>query len=520
MFSKIQIRTPKFNKFDLSHERKMSLQMGNLVPLLVQEVLPGDRFRVSSEVLLRMAPMLAPVMHRVNVFTHYFFVPNRLVWDEWEDFITGGRLGTTAPVAPYFQIAEATRPSFTSEGSLPDYMGLPTLSEDVITNPINISALPFRAYQLIYDEYYRDQNLSASIAISKASGNVGTTTEFLKLMTLRKRAWEKDYFTSALPFAQRGAEVSIPVESEVTYLSQSLIKRSDGSNPGSASLVGVDGIATNAMSVNKASAAGAGVAGRIENIDEISSVSVTINEWRLANALQKVLEKAARVGSRYTEYLKGFFGAISPDARLQRPEYLGGGMTPVSISEVLSTFQAETGNPQANMAGHGVSFGNQNGFMNRFTEHGFVIGIMSVIPKTAYQQGIPRFYRRDDRFDYYVPEFAHLGEQEVKQSEIYYDPQGAASQKDITFGYQSRWSDMKYTPSSVHGTFRTNMAFWHMGRIFDSDPALNAAFVESDPTTRIFAVGGDDPDVEQLYAYIYNNVSAIRAMPYFSTPSL
>lgn len=228
----------------------------------------------------------------------------------------------------------------------------------------------------------------------------------------------------------------------------------------------------------------------------------------------------ARGGARYVEQIRNIFGVRSSDARLQRPEFLGGGRSPVRISEVLSTFQAEDSDPQANMAGHGIAVGHNNRFRRFFEEHGWIISVMSVLPRTAYQQGLHRKFSRVDKFDIAWPQFAQIGEQEILRKELFWNAGATSGYKDETFGYQSRYSEYKYINSSVHGSFRTTLPFWHMGRIFDpgSPPVLDAAFVSSNPTNRIFAV----PDLvnEQLYCHLYNNVSAVRPLPYFGTPTL
>lgn len=518
MFQNIRTSRPKRNKFDLSHERKMSINMGKLYPIICQEIVPGDSFRVNSEIMMRFAPMLAPVMHRINVYTHYFFVPNRLIWDEWEDFITGGREGTSEPVWPHVQMTDANIDWF-GIGDLSDYMGIPPMSAGTSLSTPDISALPFRAYSLCYDEYYRDQNLEASLDISKSSG-VQAGAELAKIMELRFRAWEKDYFTSALPWAQRGPEVLIPIEGEgsVNYYEQSYLAEPDGSPVTSGAVGSMGGNPTQL----RAELGTANQPIRVENIEsiEFENSTVTINELRRSVRLQEWLEKNARGGARYVEQILSHFGVRSSDARLQRPEYLGGGKNPVVITEVLSTYQdaTGTGEPQANMAGHGISFGKTNGFKRTFEEHGFVIGIMSVLPRTAYQQGINKMFSRVDRFDYYWPEFANIGEQEIKNKEIFTSNLQSGNDLEGTFGYQSRYAEYKYSPSTVHGEFRNTLAFWHMGRIFNSKPSLNAGFVlATDVTDRIFAVPGAS---ENLYAYVYNRIDALRPMPYFGTPTL
>lgn len=503
IFQHIKSGRPKSNKFDLSHERKMSLNMNGLYPMLVQEVIPGDNFRVSSEVMMRVAPLLAPIMHRVNVTVHYFFVPNRLVWDEWEDFITGGREGTSAPVWPYIRVADDIIDNGAlAAGSLWDFLGLPTAETDhaPASAPVNVSAIPFRAYQLIYDEYYRDQNLEAPLDISKASNQV-TGAELTKILTRRTRAWEKDYFTSALPWAQRGGDVSVPVESVVTHA-----RTQAGGTPVDTSVISTDS------------------SGELSDDTPVpielygGSGDLSINELRRSIRLQEWLEKMARGGARYAEQLLSMFGVMSDDARLQRPEYLGGGRQPVVISEVLSTYQDPTGvgDPQANMAGHGFSLGKTNRFSRKFKEHGYVLGLISVLPKTAYMQGVPRHFTREDKLDYAWPQFANIGEQEILSKELYSD-YIIAGGNDV-FGYTPRYSEYKYQCDSVHGDFRTNLSFWHMARIFDDRPVLNADFVKADATHRIFAV--DDPLVNKLYCQCYNRISAIRPLPYFGTPMI
>lgn len=515
LFTKVATRAPKRNKFDLSHEKKLTGNMGNLIPIMLQEIVPGDKFRVNTEVLIRFAPLLAPMMHRVNVFTHFFFVPNRLIWSEWETFITGGRLGTDAPVHPYVAFPHMT--NFPGGiGSLADYFGLQAYTGVAPTNPKNVSALPFRAYQLIWDEYYRDQNLTASIAIDKSSGQVTNATELQKLSTLRQRAWEKDYLTSALPWAQRGGDVNIPTT--VNYRNPSIVRSQAGTAQTGNQLLGTTSGTSTAgeLVVDKTTNTTGTTKGYLDNI---ASIGATINDLRRSMRLQEWLEKNARGGARYIEQILSHFGVISSDARLQRPEYLGGSRTPVVVSEVVSTFQENGGTiPQGNLAGHGISVGSSNGFARSFEEHGFVIGLMSVLPKTAYQQGIPRLWSRTDKLDYYWPEFANIGEQAIKSNEVLVDYESAQTNTD--WGYQSRYAEYKYQPSTVHGYFKSTLAYWGMQRIFTGPvaPGLNESFITSDPTHRVFAV--TDPAQHKLYCQIYHNVDALRPMPYFGTPML
>lgn len=522
IFSKISARRPKRNKFDLSHERKFSFAMGNLTPILVQEVVPGDKFRVKSEIFIRMAPMLAPLMHRINVYTHYFFVPNRLIWNEWEDFITGGKDGTLEPVPPYIDTANMPSDSqFLKSGSLYDYMGLPVVpSGTTPTNNLIFSALPFRAYQLIYNEYYRDQNLSDEVYFSRASGNIVPIGEINSLLRMRKRAWEKDYFTSALPWAQRGGDVEIPfgATAEVEYKPISEVRNLDGSLAQTNSDLRV--IDTHPSDGNLfIKPIDQGGFGRIENIEkiDIDGSPINVNDLRRSISLQRWLEKNARGGARYIEQILSHFGVKSSDARLQRPEYLGGGRQPVTISEVLQTYQDEAveSNPLGTMGGHGVSVGNTNGFTKFFEEHGYIIGLISVLPRTTYQQGVPRHFSRFDKFDYYWPDFANIGEQEILNKEVYFRWTGT-NENTETFGYTPRYSEYKYSPSTVHGAFRDTLRYWHLGRYFSNPPALNEAFVMSDPRTDVFAV----EDEEHMYCQTFHKVDALRPMPYFGTPTL
>lgn len=500
LFNQVKLKKPRTNAFDLSQEKKLSLNMGELVPIMIQEVLPGDRFKVTSEMLIRMAPMLAPMMHRVNAYTHFFFVPNRLVYDEWQNYITGGADGTLAPAFPVINLTEALKAQF-AVGLLPDYMGVPVPPAGVITQPLAINALPFRAYQLIYNEYYRDQTLTTAVALTK--NTTVAAGEQTAITTLRKRAWEKDYFTSALPWTQRGSEVSLP--QTVTY-----------KNPPDITYTGVvtAGEAIQAQTGGVTGRWKASSSPQVSIIDNITSIDITINNLRRALKLQEWLERNALGGSRYIEQILSHFGVRSSDARLQRPEFLGGGKTPVVISEVVSTVKEIT-NPQGNMAGHGLAVGRNNGFTKYFEEHGYIIGIMSVLPRTSYQNGLPRMYSKADRYDWYWPEFAHLGEQAILKKELFYDI--AAANNDTTFGYTPRYAEYKFNNSSVHGDFKTTLNFWHMGRIFTATQPLNAAFVEADPTNRIFAVVDSS---DKLYVQLYNDIKAIRPMPVFGTPML
>lgn len=537
-FDSVELRKPKRSMFNLSHERRLSTRMGRLTPIFVSEVMPNDTFDSSSEVMLRLAPLLAPIMHRVNVFVHYFFVPNRILADWWEDFITGGRLGaevTTPPVPSYMEINSILDKGLNhlDTSSLFDYLGGFNIPDADIANwggNRSIDCLPFAAYQKIWYDYYRDRNYVADETfLPLASGN--NVANINALCTIRTRAWEHDYFTSAQTSTQRGAEVLMPLEGtgSVTYLPVSEVWRDDTDvlNQANDTMIGqTAGDSAGQLRVGKATTAGAGVLGRIQNIDEVNLTAsdVSINDLRRAVRLQEWLERNQLAGSRYNESIMAHFGRKTSDARLQRAEYLGGGKVPVSISEVVTTAFSSDGTdivPVGNMAGHGLSFGNTNRFKYNCEEHGFIMGIMSVLPTSAYMQGLPRMFQNRNTFlDYPWPSFAHLGEQEVYKSELYGDNTNIVADRTAlpVFGYQSRYSDWKYMNSSAHGDFRSTLDYWHLTRKFSSSPVLGETFVtfEDALQDRVFAVS----DVDTLWCYIYNNVKVVRSLPYFGTPML
>lgn len=492
---------PRRNVFDLSHDVKLSCNMGRLIPTLALECVPGDKFNLGCDSLLRFAPLVAPPMHRADVSMHYFFVPNRLTWPGWEKYITNTPDPTVLPVPPFFQCGESD--IYTE---LCDYMGIP--APIAAQDPEQISALPFAAYQLIYNEYYRDQNLITDIKddITLLDGDNTALTE---LFILRKRAWEHDYFTSSLPFAQKGDPVNLPlVFNDVAVKNYSLT--GDITLDGTPNdIVMQDGIPDPIIGPDALFPG--------DNYAETSKLSgeTTINDLRRAIKLQEWLEKAARGGSRYVENILAHFGVRSRDSRLQRPEYITGTKSPVIISEVLNTTGTDDA-PQGNMAGHAISVTQGKYGHYRCDEHGWIIGVMSVMPKPAYQNGIHRsFQKLTDPFEYFWPSFANIGEQEVKNKELYAF-QGSGGEE--TFGYVPRYAEYKFMASRVAGDFRTTLDFWHMGRKFSSPPQLNQEFIEMDSSEvdRVFAV--TDPDVQKLYVHILHKIRAVRLMPKFGTP--
>lgn len=490
IFESIGLSSPPYSGFDLSREQKLSGNMGYLIPTYLEEVIPGDSFKVKTEMLMRVAPMSYPIMHRVDVKMEYFYVPNYLVWNEFEDFITGGVNGNASPAYPIFTLNDTVASS-----KLSDYLGVPKPATGISTTSTFISQIPYRAYLKIWNEYYRDENLDAEI-------DVETATQ-AQLLTLRKRAWAKDYFTSALPWAQRGGGNAVAAPVQFNY------KQPATGSPAPASTSSLQ-ILTN----GEIKYGSTGVS--IQNI-ESGSMSVLINELRKTSAIQKWFERSARGGYRYVEQLWANFKVKSDDLRLMRPQYLGGGKQPIVISEVLNT-TGTVDAPQGEMAGHGYSSGTINGFSESFKYHGYVIGIMSVIPKRTYQNGIPKHFNRFSKFDYYFPDFANLGEQEIKNKEMWFDPNNVAGYNDATFAYQQRYGEMKYGCNTVHGEFRTTLNDWHMGENFTSAVNLNSDFITCNPTHRIFAV--EDPEIDKLYIQLYHSVQARRPMPYFSDPRL
>ena len=474
----------KRNKFSLSHYKLLSCDMGELIPLTWFDVLPGDTVQHACSALVRAAPLLAPVMHPVHVSIRHFYVPLRIIWDDFEDFITGGPDGNNNSTPPY-------RSEANSVGSLRDYLGVPPS----IVAGTHYSALPIRAYQMIWNEYYRDQDLQAEAFLQKTSGVDSTYA------TLQRVNWEKDYFTSARPWEQKGPSITIPIGTTAPVVTDDtdIQLRADGTPSTDRDLRLLN---TGALDVNPAPpATGKARFGANTGLEaDLSSASaVTVNLLREAMALQRYEEARARFGSRYTEYLR-YLGVRSSDARLQRPEYLGGGRQTLQFSEVLQT--AEGTDPVGDLKGHGINVTRSNRYRRFFEEHGIVMSLMHVRPKSIYSNGLHRSFSRETKEAYWQKELQHIGQQEVYNKEVY----AAGGTLDGVFGYQDRYDDYRRLPNTVAGEFRTTLNYWHFAREFGSAPALNSGFVTCTPAERSFAVSSADV----LYVMAHHSIQARR----------
>lgn len=493
----------KRSKHSLSNYKLLSMNQGMLVPIGLVEVLPGDTFRHSTSAFIRVAPLIAPVMHPVHVYIHHYFVPHRLVWVNFEPFITGGPDGLNASVFPYMTSTAGNN----GVGGLLDYLGVPTG-----TTGRTFSALPNRGYNMIYDEYYRDQDLNPAAGFSTADGSDSGTSN-----ALRSVSWGKDYFTTSRPWTQKGPEVSIPLVGNAPITGLGIV-----GTPyvGPIAVTETDGAASYpnyytdtaaaTQSAILASGAGANAPPSIY-ADLTNSSSVNINELRFALGLQRYEEARARYGSRYTEYL-AYLGVRSSDARLQRPEYLGGGRQTIQFSEVLQSAPTTSGNVAGvgNLKGHGTAALRSNRYQRFFEEHGYVISVMFVRPVTIYAQGLARHWSYSVKEDFWQKELENLGQQEVYNREVYLPHTTPAG----VFGYQDRYDHMRRMESSIAGEFRNLLTEWHMARIFSADPALNASFVTANPTNRIYV----STATQQLYVMANHSIQARRMVSKIASP--
>ena len=504
------------NLFSLSHKVNLSCDQGELIPIGLVEVLPGDIFRHGTSLLIRLAPMLAPIFSQLNVTVFQFYVPTRIVWDDFEKFITGGPDGDDASVHPYITFASGV-----AVGSLGDYFGIPPGVNNVGGTGASggVSAIPFRMYAKIFNEWIRDEDLDTELVVSTASGQDTTTNT-----TLQNIRWEKDYFTAARPFEQKGPSVTIPVGTQAPIKGFAIATANTAvasPNAGIGVVAGEDFAA--GTNVWRSTAGDMYVRSQTTGVPNASTnrpqlyadlsavTGIPVTELRLANALQRFMELSSHRGSRYVEYLLSRFGVRSSDARLQRPELLSRSKQVVQISEVLATAEG-TNTEVGDLKGHGIGAMRSNRYMRMFEEHGYVMTLMAVQPKTVYAQGLHRTWSRRDKYDYFQPETQFIGDQEILNKEIY----AGAAVPGGTFGWTPRYQEYREQPNRIAGEFRTVLDFWHQTRIFSSEPALNAAFVTSNPTERVFAV----PDNDVLYITANHSLQARRVLSKEGTPFL
>lgn len=540
VFSSVRGNRVGRSVFNLSHVKRFTCDMGQLIPVLFLECVPGDTFKIGADVVTRFQPLMAPILDSVDMTVHYFFVPTRLLMDgdnDWETFLTGGKDGTDTSISLPLWDFKRFDGSSLNEGPFPfsngidfgkyslwDYFGLPVSDKSAEIRDVNhVLAFPQRCYNLVWNEYYRDENLC-----DEASLNNGT---------ILYRAWKKDYFTSALPWQQRGVSPALPISGVVPVNLTSLAISNpsfglSGLSGGASLFVKATSSQPTSAPVNAKHPSGGAfdqsehvidtIAGNVSadgtvNLSNASTFDVAV--LREAFQIQRWLELNARGGVRYTEFLRSHFGLAPRDEVLQRPQYIGGTKSSVVVSEVLQTSASVDGQtPQGTLAGHGL--GAMSDFVCTYTakEFGYIIGIASWMPKPSYQQGVNRIFTRQTKYDFYFPEFAHLSEQAVTKGEIY--ATGDEEHDNSIFGYQSCYSEMRYMPSINCADMRDTFKYWHLGRIFTSDPSLNAGFL----TTNSKFSGGIRKDIfadntsNGLLVQFGNVVKAIRPLPVYGTP--
>ena len=534
--------------FDRSSSVKTSFNVGDIVPFYLEEVLPGDTFDVRTWKVVRMQTLLTPLMDNIYLDSYYFFVPNRLVWKHWKEFNGENTESAWLPTTEY-SVPQITSPaSGWSVGTIADYFGLPTGVDN-----LSVSALPFRAYALVMNEWFRDQNLQDPLVVpvddaTVAGVNTGNfITDCAKGGMPFIAAKYHDYFTSCLPSPQKGPDVTLSVASQgdlpVVPKSDDVpntswksgihptvksISSGSGGNISFSNLSGTKYLGTNGtdlVAYPNSSPSGPEFVGfsNLWAINSGNAIVATINQLRMAFQIQKLYERDARGGTRYIEVLKSHFGVTSPDARLQRPEYLGGNRVPINVNQVIQ--QSGTGagadTPQGTVVGMSQTSDNNHDFIKSFTEHGYIIGVMVARYDHTYQQGIERHWSRKTRFDYYWPVFANIGEQAVLNKEIY--AQGTAKDNEV-FGYQEAWSDYRYKPNRVTGEMRSayqqSLDVWHLADDYASLPSLSDSWIREDKNTvdRVLAVKSTVSN--QLFADIFVQNRATRPMPMYSIPGL
>lgn len=530
------------SRFDRSSTIKTSFNVGQLIPFYVDEVLPGDTFSVDTSKVVRMQTMITPIMDNVYLDTYWFYVPSRILWDHWRELMGENRESAWIPKTEY-SVPQVTAPSGGWEvGTIADYMGIPT----GISN-LSVNALPFRAYAEIVNEWFRDQNLQDPVNIPYGDATLAGSNGDNYLLDLVKggkpfiAAKYHDYFTSCLPGPQKGVDVELPIgtlpDIPVAPGEQHFTDPTDhpfltfagGGAANEAHALYVYRRASSSPQLWYGQTAGTDTYGASINPNNLWAFgsdaplqSATVNQLRLAFAIQKFYERDARSGTRYIEILKAHFGVTAPDARLQRPEYLGGNRIPININQVVQqSATVSGGTPQGTPVGLPQTADSNSDFTKSFVEHGFVIGLMVARYDHTYQQGLDRLWSRKTRFDYYFPVFANIGEQPVLNKEIF--AQGRAEDDEV-FGYQEAWADYRYRPSRVTGQMRSqydqSLDVWHLADDYNGLPVLSSAWIQEDYHTvdRVLAVSSELAN--QLFADVFIKLNCVRPMPVFSVPGL